>query len=165
MSYEKPADVPQEQITNAIIWHETSEVIRILANKLKKVGLTFHLHKYFKNEYCGDRPNHCPCPHWIQMKIESAFERRYQPHCYITLCKRKRVFEVRYNGMVDDDFWINTKKDRTQGNGYIHSYGLKQVAEDIAIIYQAAEIHDYKSKNFKEYYASLFREIKKEIKE
>jgi hypothetical protein len=161
MSYEKPDEIPKEQINNAIIWHTTSEVIRELSDELKKVGLTLHIHHYFKNEYCGNRPYNCSCPHWIQMRILSNFEKIYHPHCYIILCKRKRVFEIRYKGMVDNNFWINTKTDRTQGSGYIHSYGLKQAAEDIAIIYQAAEIHDYKSKNFKECYEKLFWKEKK----
>lgn len=157
MSYEKPADIPNEQISDAVIWHTTSEVIRVLSDELRKVGLSLRVHVYYKNEYCGDRLNHCSCTHWFMIQIVSLYERIYQPHCYIMICKRKRVYEIRYKDMVDDDFWINTKVDRTQGNGYIHSYGLKQAAEDIAIIYQAAEIHDYKSSKFEEYHACLFK--------
>jgi len=76
------------------------------------------------------------------------------------ICRRKRVYELRYEGMVDDDFWINAAKDRTQGEGHVHSYGLIQAAQDIGIIYQAAELHDYKSGKFKEYYATLFQQKK-----
>jgi len=62
--------------------------------------------------------------------------------------------------MVDDDFWINAAKDRTQGKGHVHSYGLAQAAQDIRTIHQAVELHDYKSEKFREYYASLFQQKK-----
>jgi hypothetical protein len=157
MSYDKPEFIPDSQIDDAIIWHNTSEVLRELSNELSKFGLTFRVHKYYKNEYCGNRPEKCGCPHWMLIQILNNYERIYKPHCYIWICKRKRVYELRYHDMTDSDFWINNTNDRTQGEGYIHSYGLRQTAEDIAKIYQASEIHDYKSEKFKEYYLKLFQ--------
>lgn len=157
MSYDKPDEIPDSQMNNCMIWHNTAEVIRILDLELRALGLRMDIHRYAKNEYCGDRPEKCTCPHWFQIHVESLFTRIYEPHCYLWVCKRTRVYELRYHEMVDDDFWIRDAKNRTQGQGYVHSYGLIQVAQDIRTIHQGAEVHDYKGEKFAEYYADLFR--------
>ena len=163
MSYDKPDEIPERQIDDSAIWHTTGQAIRVLDNELRSLCLRMEIYKYFKNEYCGERLNKCGCPHWFQVKIESLHKRIYEPHCYIMVCKRKRVYEIRFDGMVDNDFWINTERDRSQGKDYIHSYGLIQAAQDIRIIHQAAELHDYKSEKFRDYYASLFQQKKKSL--
>jgi len=157
MSYEKPDKIPEEQANNVIIWHNTMDVIRVLADELRKFNLKFDVYEYYKNEYCPDsNKRKCHCPHWMLIHLMSITPKLYQPHCYIWICKRKRVYELRYEDIVAKDFWIKVD-NRTQEVGkYIHSYGLTQVAEDINIIYQAAEIKDYTSEHFNEYYRKMF---------
>jgi hypothetical protein len=159
MSYDNPDDIPESQINNAQIWHNTAEVVRILDLELRTLGLRLEMYRYAKNEYCGDseRSHGCTCPHWFQVSIEALVSRLYEPHCYVWICKRKHVYEIRYHEMVDEEFWINTETNRTQGKGYVHSYGLAQAAQDIRIIHQAAEIHDYKSAKFTDYFAPMFK--------
>jgi hypothetical protein len=173
MSYENPDQVPVEQevSNNAIIYSNTISNIGELDTELNKIGLKLSQTKLYKNEYCAGGDNRtCDCPHWFQVKIENLFHRHYEPNFWVFVCQRKNVKELRFytiigderNNFVKDDFWINTKTDRTQGNGYIHSHSSEQAAQDIKIAHQAAEIEDYKSEKFKKYYEKLFR--KKEEK-
>lgn len=171
MSYQKPDEIPEEQNDICRTLH-TADLVRNLDGELRLVGLCLTSVRYFKNEYCGDRgkghESDCMCPHWLQVCIEAFPKRFYEPNFWVWVCKRKSVYEVRFTDMSGDsfvskDFWIDNERDRTQGKGcYIHSYGLKQVASDIQIAHQAAEIKHYKSKNYDEYYADIFRETKKE---
>ncbi len=131
-------------------------------------------YEYYKNEYCGDRgigrdewdgegnktvretPD-CSCPHWFSIKIENLFTRIFEPHCYITICKRKRVYEIRYENCVPKDFWIDVD-NRTQEKGkYIHSYGLQQAAKDIKQIHQMAKMIDYQRISYAKYHSNIFK--------
>lgn len=166
MSYEKPDKIPSDQNDLYITLH-TTDLVRGLELELSLVGLRIAAIAYFKNEYCGSRERPCNCPHWLQIKVENLHNRIYEPNVWFWVCRRKRVYEIRFRdtsrgGFVEDDFWINTKvSSRTQTAGsYIHSYGLKQAASDIKIAHQAAEIKHYKSKNFDTYYAAIFKETK-----
>lgn len=171
MSYQKPDTIPEEQNDIYRTLH-TAALVRVLDCELKSVGLCLTNTRYFKNEYCGDRgkghERKCGCPHWLQVQIESFPKRFYEPNFWVWICKRKSVYEIRFtdslgDSFVDNDFWISNERDRTQGKGsYIHSYGLKQVATDIQIAHQASEIKHYKSKDYDEYYAQIFREKEKE---
>ncbi len=159
MSYDEPDKVPLDQQNDAVIWHTTSETVRELSDELRHIGLKMSVYEYYKNEYCGDRgtPAKCGCTHWFCIKVENLFTRIYEPRCYIHICKRKSVYEIRYKGHVPKDFWIKVD-NRTQEKGrYIHSYGLHQAAEDIKIAYQASEILRYRDEQFNQYYSNIFK--------
>lgn len=157
MSYENPDEIPSEQNDPYITMH-TSDAVRELATELNLIGLKLECIHYYKNEYCSNRePTKCTCPHWFKIKVESLHTRILEPHVWIWVCKRKRVWELRYKDHVEEDFWINTG-NRTQEKGsYIHSYELTQVASDIKIIHQAAEIKIYRSPDHDKYYGTIFR--------
>lgn len=164
MSYENPDAVPVEQI-DPFIYINTSDAVRELELQLSLRGLRIEHINYSKNEYCGDRTvTKCTCPHWFRLKLVNLHTRTYEPNVWVFVCKRKRVWEIRYEGFVEDDFWINTGT-RTQVAGhYIHSYSIPQVAEDIQIIYQAAEIKQYRSKDHDKYYSAMFRRMASQLK-
>ena len=162
MSYEKPDVIPEQQNQLHITLH-TMDLVRDLDLELNLVGLRIEHIAYFKNEYCGDRDRPCGCPHWLQVEIVNLHKRIYEPNVWFWVCRRKRVYEIRFcdtdgGSFVEDDFWIDTDKERTQTAGkYIHSYGLAQAASDIKIAHQAAEIKHYKSEEYNKYYAIIFK--------
>jgi len=162
MSYEKPKEIRLNE-HDPFIAIATKNVERELEAELNKIGLTMRVCRYYENSYCTCRSVGCTCPHWFAASIELLYPRIYEVRPYFWVCKRKRVYEIRWGHQdeatwVFDDFWINTKTERTQVAGkYIHSYGLKQAAEDMKIAHQAAEIKHYKSKNYNEYYAAIFK--------
>ena len=166
MSYEKPEAVPENQNDVYQILH-TTDVVRELERELNLVGLTLDSVNYYKNEYCGDRPDNCSCPHWLKIKVINLHKRIYEPYIQFWVCKRKRVYSIRFTNsdnvsFVENNFWIDAK-NRTQTAGkLIHSYGLKQAASDIKIAHQAAEIKHYKSKNYDDYYSKIFRKCEEE---
>lgn len=163
MSYEKPDEIPESQNDVYKTLH-TVDIIRKLEKELNLIGLSMEDITYYKNEYCGDREQKCGCPHWFKIKITNLYKRIYEPNVWFFVCKRKRVYEIRFgheNGFsfVGENFWIDTKSfGRTQEKGkYIHSYGLEQVAHDIKIAHQAAEIKDYQSLQFDEFHSLIFK--------
>lgn len=163
MSYEKPKRIYLKD-HNIFIALATKEVMDELEKELGKIGLCITSIQYYENEYCPERSIGCTCPHWFCVKIENLHIRIYEPNIWFWVCKRKRVYEVRWGHLneertfVGKDFWIKNERDRTQVEGkYIHSYGLKQAAQDIKIAHQAAEIEHYRGKEYKEYYTIIFK--------
>ena len=162
MSYEKPERIQLNQ-HDVFIALKTKEVLGELNRELRNIGFVITAIHYHKNEYCPERERGCTCPHWFMIKIENIHTRIYEPNIWFMICKRKRVYEIRWGHLgedqtfVENDFWINSDNRTQQVGKYIHSYGLKQAASDIKIAHQAAEIKDYKSKEFEEYYAILFK--------
>lgn len=166
MSYKKPDEIPEKQNQIYITLH-TIDVVRQLEHELQLVGLRIASVTYYKNEYCGERIQPCGCPHWFKVKIENFHRCFYEVNVWFWVCKRKRVYEIRFcdedgNGFVEKDFWINGKERTQEAGTLIHSWGLKQAANDIKIAHQAAEIKHYQSKCFTDYYAKLFRKEGKE---
>ena len=46
MSYEKPDEIPEQQLSDACIWHTTGQVIRDLDNELRALCLRMTVYKY-----------------------------------------------------------------------------------------------------------------------
>ena len=161
MSYEKPDPISEKQNTVSKTLN-TTDLVRNLNCELNIIGLRINGVSYYKNEYCGDRDPPCSCPYWFRAKIEHLYTRIYEPNIWFLVCRRKRVYEIRFitdyeGSFVEDDFWIK-KGYQTQVKGkYIHAYNLKEAAGYIKIAHQASEIKHYQSDNYKEYYAGILK--------
>lgn len=157
MSYDKPTQLLDKKDLRLL---ETFVQYNAFSEGLALVGLQIGDVNYYNNEYCPNKDGDgriCRCPYWFHISIARLPTRIYEPNVWIWIKRRKRVWELEYEGFVEKDFWIHNEEVTQEPGKYIHAWTVKKMVEYISIIYQAAEIKNYSGQEYIKYYAKLFR--------